>query len=67
MGTVRSTRAALPEIERRGGGSIVIVGSVNAYLPLTQIYDYSATKAAVTNLTKTLSKDWRRRTFVSTL
>jgi len=30
MGTVRPTRAALPETLRRGGGSIVIVGSVNA-------------------------------------
>src|SRR6201999_2206834 len=54
MATVRPTRAALPQIERRGGGAIVIVGSVNAYLPLTQIYDYSATKAAVTNLMKAL-------------
>jgi NAD(P)-dependent dehydrogenase (short-subunit alcohol dehydrogenase family) len=35
MATVRPTRAALPEIERRGGGAIVIVGSVNAYLPRT--------------------------------
>jgi NAD(P)-dependent dehydrogenase (short-subunit alcohol dehydrogenase family) len=57
MATVRPTRAALPEMERRGGGSIVIVGSVNAYLPLTEIYDYSATKAAVTNFTKKLSKE----------
>ena len=57
MGTVRPTRAALPEIERRGGGSIVIVGSVNAYFPNPEIYDYSATKAAVTNFMKALSKE----------
>jgi NAD(P)-dependent dehydrogenase (short-subunit alcohol dehydrogenase family) len=57
MGTVRPTRAALPEIERRGGGSIVIIGSVNAYFPDPAIYDYCATKAAVTNLTKALSKE----------
>jgi NAD(P)-dependent dehydrogenase (short-subunit alcohol dehydrogenase family) len=57
MGTVRPTRAALPEIERRGGGSIVIVGSVNAYFPDPAIYDYCATKAAVTNFTKALSKE----------
>jgi NAD(P)-dependent dehydrogenase (short-subunit alcohol dehydrogenase family) len=54
---VRPTRAALPEIERRGGGSIVIIGSVNAYFPDPAIYDYCATKAAVTNLTKALSKE----------
>jgi NAD(P)-dependent dehydrogenase (short-subunit alcohol dehydrogenase family) len=57
MGTVRPTRAALPEIERRGGGSIVIVGSVNAYYPDPGIYDYCATKAAVTNFAKALSKE----------
>jgi NAD(P)-dependent dehydrogenase (short-subunit alcohol dehydrogenase family) len=57
MGMVRPTRAALPEIERRGGGSIVIVGSVNAYFPDPAIYDYCATKAAVTNFAKALSKE----------
>ncbi len=57
MGTVRPTRAALPEMERRGGGSIVIVGSVNAYFPDPGIYDYCATKAGVTNIAKALSKE----------
>jgi NAD(P)-dependent dehydrogenase (short-subunit alcohol dehydrogenase family) len=57
MGVVRPTRAALPEIERRGGGSIVIVGSVNAYFPNPEIYEYCAAKAAVTNLAKALSKE----------
>jgi NAD(P)-dependent dehydrogenase (short-subunit alcohol dehydrogenase family) len=57
MGTVRPTRASLPEMQRRGGGSIVIVGSVNAYYPDPSIYDYCATKAAVTNLAKALSKE----------
>lgn len=57
MGIVRPTRAALPEIERRGGGSVVIIGSVNAYFPDSAIYDYCATKAAVTNFAKALSKE----------
>ncbi len=57
MGTVRPTRAALPQMYRRGGGSIVIVGSVNAYFPDPGIYDYCATKAAVTNFAKALSKE----------
>jgi NAD(P)-dependent dehydrogenase (short-subunit alcohol dehydrogenase family) len=57
MGVVRPTRAALPEIERRGGGAIVVVGSVNAYLPNPEIYDYCAVKAAVTNFAKALSKE----------
>ena len=54
---VRPTRAALPQIERRGGGSIVIVSSVNAYLPNPGIADYRATKAAVTNFAKALSNE----------
>ncbi|WP_205875326.1 SDR family NAD(P)-dependent oxidoreductase [Mycobacterium camsae] len=57
MGIVRPTRAALPQIQRRGGGSIVIIGSINAYYPGAVTYDYCATKAAVTNLAKALSKE----------
>jgi NAD(P)-dependent dehydrogenase (short-subunit alcohol dehydrogenase family) len=57
MGIVRPTRAVLPEMERRGGGSVVIVSSVNAYFPDPAIYDYCAAKAAVTNFAKALSKE----------
>jgi NAD(P)-dependent dehydrogenase (short-subunit alcohol dehydrogenase family) len=57
MGVVRTTRAALPAMYKRGGGSIVIVGSVNAYYPDPGIYDYCATKAAVANIAKALSKE----------
>ena len=57
LGTVRSTRAALPQMYRRGGGSIVIVGSMRAYYPDPGYYDYCATKAAVTNIAKALSKE----------
>lgn len=57
MGIVRPTRAALPELQRRGGGSVVIVGSINAYYPGAVTYDYCAAKAAVTNLAKALSKE----------
>ena len=57
MGVVRPTRAALPQIERRGGGSIVMVGSINAYLPTPNAYDYCTAKAAVAAFAKALSKD----------
>jgi len=57
MGVVRPTRAALPQIERRGSGSIVMVGSINAYLPGPDTYGYCAAKAAVTNIAKALSKE----------
>jgi NAD(P)-dependent dehydrogenase (short-subunit alcohol dehydrogenase family) len=56
MASVRTTRAALPELARRGGGSIVTISSVNAYLPDPLVLDYSALKAAVTNFSKSLSK-----------
>jgi len=46
MAAVRTTRAALPQMTRRGGGSIVTVSSVNAYLPDPLVIDYSAAKAA---------------------
>jgi NAD(P)-dependent dehydrogenase (short-subunit alcohol dehydrogenase family) len=57
MAAVRTTRAALPEMIRRGGGSIVTISSVNAYLPDPLVIDYSAAKAALTNFCKALSKE----------
>ena len=57
MAAVRTTRAALPEMIRRGGGSIVTISSVNAYLPDPLVIDYSAAKAALTNFCKSLSKE----------
>src|SRR6516165_9367222 len=56
MGVVRPTRAALPEVERRGGGSVVIVSSVNAHFPDPAICEYCASKAAVTNFAKSAVK-----------
>ena len=57
MATIRTTRAALPQMTRRGGGSIVTISSVNAYLPDPLVIDYSAAKAALTNFCKSLSKE----------
>ncbi len=57
MAAVRTTRAALPQMIRRGGGSIVTISSVNAYLPDPLVIDYSAAKAALTNFCKSLSKE----------
>ena len=41
----------------RGSGSIVTVSSVNAFLPDPGVMDYSAAKAALTNFSKSLSKE----------
>lgn len=57
LAAVRTTRAALPQLVRRGGGNIVTVSSVNAFLPDPAVIDYCAAKAALTNFSKSLSKE----------
>jgi NAD(P)-dependent dehydrogenase (short-subunit alcohol dehydrogenase family) len=54
---VRTTRAALPHLIDRGGGTIVTVNSVNARLPDPLVIDYSAAKAALASFSKSLSKE----------
>jgi NAD(P)-dependent dehydrogenase (short-subunit alcohol dehydrogenase family) len=61
MAAVRATRAALPVMLAGGGGAIVNTGSVNARLPDPLVIDYSAAKAALTNLAKALSKEFGPR------
>ncbi|WP_141880079.1 SDR family NAD(P)-dependent oxidoreductase [Homoserinimonas aerilata] len=58
MAAVRTTRTAIPLLIERGGGNVVTICSVNAYLPDPGVIDYSATKAAVWNLSKSLSKEF---------
>ncbi|WP_251858542.1 SDR family oxidoreductase [Herbiconiux sp. L3-i23] len=58
LSALRSTRAAIPAIRARGGGTVVTIGSVNAFLPDPGVIDYSAAKAALWNLTKALSKEF---------
>ena len=55
---VRATRAAIPLLVARGGGNIVMIGSVNAFLPDPFVIDYSAAKAALWNFSKALSKEY---------
>jgi NAD(P)-dependent dehydrogenase (short-subunit alcohol dehydrogenase family) len=55
---VRAIRAVLPGMRAHGGGTVVTVCSVNAYLPDPFVIDYSAAKAAVWNLSKSLSKEF---------
>jgi NAD(P)-dependent dehydrogenase (short-subunit alcohol dehydrogenase family) len=40
------------------GGSILNIGSVTAHLPLSRVFAYSASKAAVVNLTKNLAREY---------
>jgi len=47
MGVANGLRAAVPRLARQGGGHVVDVGSLAAYLPLKGQAFYSATKHAV--------------------
>jgi len=58
LSAVRATREAIPHMLARGAGSIVMIGSINATLPEWNIVDYSATKAAMANFAKSLSKEF---------
>ncbi|HWC38324.1 MAG TPA: oxidoreductase [Acidimicrobiales bacterium] len=57
LAAVRTTRAAVPYLLERGRGTIVTISSVNAFLPDPTIIDYCASKAALTNFSKALSKE----------
>jgi NAD(P)-dependent dehydrogenase (short-subunit alcohol dehydrogenase family) len=42
----------------RGSGSIINIGSASALTPLSRVFTYSASKAAVHNLSKNLAREW---------
>ena len=50
-------RAVLPSMKERGSGCVVNMGSVNAYIAPAGRAHYSAGKAALENLTKTLARE----------
>lgn len=56
MAAVRAARAAIPRMLEHGG-AIVTVGSVNAVLADPGVLDYSAAKAALASVSKSLSKE----------
>lgn len=45
-------------VERGKGGSIINLGSMSGMVPLSRVFTYSATKAAVHNLSKNLAREW---------
>jgi len=45
-------------VESGDGGSILNIGSVTAHLPLSKVFAYSASKAAVVNLTQNLAREY---------
>jgi 3-oxoacyl-[acyl-carrier protein] reductase len=51
MATVRASHAAIPHIEKAGGGAILNISSISGYGASTRTAPYAAVKAAVINYT----------------
>lgn len=55
-------------VERGEGGSIINLGSMSGIIPLSRVFTYSASKAAVHNLSKNLAREWApKRVRVNTI
>lgn len=59
-GVFRMTRAALPELIRAGGGSIINVSSIAALVGIPLSAAYSATKGALNALTRCLAVEYAK-------
>jgi NAD(P)-dependent dehydrogenase (short-subunit alcohol dehydrogenase family) len=55
--TFAGSKAAIPLLEARGGGSIVNIASIAALLPTPSLPAYGAAKAGVVHLTRTLARE----------
>ncbi|KAL2790144.1 dehydrogenase/reductase SDR family member 4 isoform X4 [Daubentonia madagascariensis] len=53
--TALMTKAVVPEMEKRGGGSVVIVASIAAFSPFPGLGPYNVSKTALLGLTKNLA------------
>ncbi len=45
-------------IEQGDGGAVINIGSMSGIIPLSRVFTYSLTKAAVHNLSKNLAREW---------
>ncbi|MCB0585021.1 MAG: SDR family NAD(P)-dependent oxidoreductase, partial [Phaeodactylibacter sp.] len=59
-GPFELSKLALPDMQKRGGGSIVNISSIGGLSPEQQLGLYSVSKAALISLTKVLAKEWGR-------
>ncbi|MFN3597080.1 MAG: 3-oxoacyl-ACP reductase [Rubricoccaceae bacterium] len=56
-GTIHTVRAALPHFRARGYGKVLNVSSNLVYHPVVTYHDYTAAKAALVGLTRTLAAE----------
>ncbi|GAA5201362.1 glucose 1-dehydrogenase [Rugosimonospora acidiphila] len=57
VGTFICTKAVVPEMRARGGGSVVNIGSMAAYSAARGMASYGATKAALNSLTRSMARE----------
>jgi NAD(P)-dependent dehydrogenase (short-subunit alcohol dehydrogenase family) len=58
IGTAMMTKYAVAEIKKAGGGAIVNLGSISAFCAQPDFYAYSATKAAIVQMTRGMAQDF---------
>jgi NAD(P)-dependent dehydrogenase (short-subunit alcohol dehydrogenase family) len=56
-GIFLASKFAIPEMEKRGGGSIINIASVQAYASQSNVAVYTATKGAILALTRAMALD----------
>jgi NAD(P)-dependent dehydrogenase (short-subunit alcohol dehydrogenase family) len=61
IGSVQMIRAAVPHLERAGGGSVVLIGSQASLLPLVPQLAYAASKGALVSAMYHLAKELGRK------
>jgi NAD(P)-dependent dehydrogenase (short-subunit alcohol dehydrogenase family) len=56
-GVFLSSKYAIPEMEKRGGGSIINIASVQAYASQNNVAAYTASKGAIVAMTRAMALD----------
>ena len=58
IGAVRLLKCCVPEMKAKGGGSVILLSSINADFATPQLAAYAASKAALNNLTQTAALEF---------
>jgi NAD(P)-dependent dehydrogenase (short-subunit alcohol dehydrogenase family) len=59
LGTVHVTQAVVPRMVEQGRGTVIVIASIAAWIPLTDVGAYSASKAAVAAFCEVLAAECR--------